>query len=167
MSQNYGKTFGMSRPSEYLDKLEWEYERLMKAGAADATELGYHTLNFLITAWHMTDWTYPYLTASVKAKFPKLRDFQDWVKNQSRELAATRDLATGGKHWRVDRNPDSQIETISVTQFHPSSPNGVIGDVWCIAIDGGLLRPDDFCQNIITFWTGVLKMNDLWDDFVH
>lgn len=155
----------MTRPAQYLDKLEWEFESLMKAGpVTTAEELSYHTLNFVITAWHMTDWTFPHLAEAEKSKFPKLADFQKWVKDSSREIAATRDLATGGKHVTIDRSPDAKIGVVSVSVYHPNAQRNVVGEVWCIAVDDNLFRPDDFCRTVITFWHGVLEMNGLLED---
>jgi hypothetical protein len=53
----YGKSFGLSMPHEYLDKLKWEFEKLMKAGDASSRDLSYHAMNLAMTGWHMTDGT--------------------------------------------------------------------------------------------------------------
>lgn len=159
-----GKTFGLSHPAEYLDKLEWEFERLMKAGRADERELSYHAMNFIITAWHMTDWIYPHLPESEKQRFPKPKDFQNWIRSQSRTVAACRDVATAAKHVKVTLSPDPKIETVLGTKFVPSDPANQFQPHWLIAVDGMLYPMDEFCRKAISFWHGFLDMHGLLID---
>jgi hypothetical protein len=74
------------------------------------------------------------------------------------------DLATGGKHFTIDRLPDINIGVISVAAYRPNAHANVIDELWCIAIDDHLLRPVDFCRAVITFWHGILELNGLLDD---
>jgi hypothetical protein len=146
-----GKRFGLNDPHDFLDKLEWEYESLMRAGyATQSRELSYHFMNFVVTAWHMTDWTYPHLPASVQALFSSPAKFQEWVKHQDRVLAACRDIATASKHFTVSRTPDPHIETIAM----PAVPGMDFPSnrVLAIAIDGHFYPLDDFARSVITFW---------------
>ena len=160
----YGKSFGLSSPSEYLDKLEWEFERMMTAGSATDRELSYHAMNLAMTAWHMTDWTYDHLSESVKSRFATQPRFQDWVKSQSRVLAACRDVATASKHMKVTRAADSGVETVDVTQVVPGTFALGSRKVWHIAIDGELYSLDEFGRELIDFWQNYLDAQGLLPD---
>jgi hypothetical protein len=153
----YGKSFGLSTPTEYLDKLEWEFHQLMTASVATDRELSYHAMNLAMTGWHMTDWTYEHSRAPLKARFGTKPRFQDWIKEQSRLLAACRDVATASKHMTVDRNPDPLVETVDVPYMTPGTIGLGTRNVWHVAIDGELYSLDEFGRGLITFWQNYLE----------
>jgi hypothetical protein len=155
------KTFGLTHPAEYLDKLEWEFERLMKAGRIDAREMSYHAMNLIVTGWHMTDWIYPHLPEQEKLKFPKSGKFQESIRSGSRTIAACRDVATATKHMTISSRPEPRIGTVAIPKFVPSDPSNQFQTAWHIAIDGTLRPLDDFCRDIISFWQCFLEMHNL------
>ena len=154
----YGKSFGLSTPAEYLDKLEWEFERMMKAGPATGRELSYHAMNLAVTGWHMTDWTYPHLPADQKQRFKNSFYFQKWIAAQHRVLAACRDVATASKHMTVRDSPDPSIETVDVGYVDVAYvEDGYVDVAWHIAIDGELYGLREFGETVISFWQNYLE----------
>jgi hypothetical protein len=157
-----GKTFGLSIPADYYGKLEWEFEQLMKAGPVEEVELSYRAMNFIVTAWHMTDWIFPHLQSPAKEQFVACTDFQRWIKQQSRYIAACRDVATASKHLEVTRGADARIQTVGIPLSYERNPYKGHSTVWLIGIDGTLTAMDEFCREVIGFWQCFLEMHGLF-----
>jgi hypothetical protein len=160
-----GKTFGLSQPHEYLDKLEWEFERMMKAGNATSRELSYCAMNVAMTAWHMIDWTFDSLPSATKAQFGQKSAFQGWVKKQSRVLSACRDVAMASKHLTVTKSPDPGVATIDEHYAESGTFEDDYVDIeWKISIDGNMYSLDEFGRDLISFWQKYLESQGLLPD---
>ncbi|WP_186085907.1 hypothetical protein [Burkholderia gladioli] len=157
------KSFGLSGPSDYYDKLEWEFERLMKAGNATGRELAFHAINLAITGWHMTDWTFNFLPVATKASHSNnSATFQAWVKSQSRVIAACREVATAGKHMQITRGPDPAISTFSEGYVEEGYwEDAYCESEWKILIDGQSFSLDNFGREVINFWQCFLNSEGL------
>jgi len=159
MVEQSGKTFGMSEPRHFLDKLEWELHRLMVAGNAGPEELAYHAMNIGLTAWHMVDWTYPYLPAVLLAEVKDEKGYKSHVTEASRFISACRDIANFGKHLTVKGKRDPGVFTVSL----PTQASAA-GVVWSIAIDGTLFGIEEFAKETVKFWQIFLDSHGMLPD---
>jgi hypothetical protein len=98
-----------------LSKLHWEiagfrrslHNRHMHRWLLPA----YHAFNCAVTAWHMTDWIWMYISLGEQRELAAkhglaradLRDFQDAIAQESRALNACREICNGSKHREVTR----------------------------------------------------------------
>lgn len=163
MVEQSGKTFGMNEPRHFLDKLEWELQRLMVAGDAGPEELAYHAMNIALTAWHMVDWTFPYLPEAFLAEIKDEKGYKSYLTERSRVISACRDIANFGKHLTVKGRADPGVFTVSLpAQSSAAGSPSII--VWSIAIDGELFGIDEFAKEAVKFWQIFLDSHDMLPD---
>ncbi|NHQ93329.1 hypothetical protein [Janthinobacterium lividum] len=162
-----GKKFGFDHPSQFYDKLEWEYEQVMKAGFATGREISFHFMNFVITAWHLADWTYPHLPEKFFLKFkdrPTKSDFARWTKSQCRALAACHMIANASKHFDMSKDNEPKIQILAMPgwdEVHNTTP---MRHMIAITIDGRIYGLDAFAREVISFWQIFLDSHGLFKD---
>jgi hypothetical protein len=116
------KRMGLHSAEDLLRKLRWEMgEMERKIDKVPNDEVGaYHAFNAAVTAWHICDWVWETapigLRERLKCDSPEpsaqgVRLLQALVSEQCRELYICRQLATGAKHFRVDRSNDPAVTT--------------------------------------------------------
>lgn len=130
-SKNGPATFPQAKrffdsPVQLLEKMRWEIEELRKTVIATPTssfEMAalYHAHNCAITAWQMTDWIWgkyrEQLQCGAAKGFPmctKLINLQEVVRDQCGWLDVCHQLATGSKHWiieRIDSDPTVVVKS--------------------------------------------------------
>lgn len=152
-----GKRFGFEHPSDYLDKLEWEYQQVMKAGFSTGREIAYHFMNFAITAWHMADWIYPHLPTSLGGQFKSKTDFARWAKQQERMLAACHVIANASKHFELDNDKEPTVELLAVGGWDVVHNQTPTRHSMAIAIDGKIYGLDVFASSVVSFWQNYLE----------
>ena len=98
----------------YREKL-----RLERADASTA-EMIDASINFAITAWHMTDWIskeHPIVVDSLLGQLntpsERIRNFQQWIRSQSAALAAFDVIANAAKHggFANSRHDRPEVDT--------------------------------------------------------
>jgi len=159
-----GKRFGFDHPSEFYDKLEWEFEQVMKAGFVPGREISFHFMNFVITAWHLADWTYPHLPKEFAAQFLKKSDFARWTKKQCRALAACHMIANTSKHFGIDKDDEPRIELVAMPGWDEVHNETPMRHMMAIVIDGKILALDDFARQVVTFWQLFLQSKGLLNE---
>jgi hypothetical protein len=107
------KVFRLHTPMHLLSKLHWEIEGFRRSLHNRHTHRwllpAYHAFNCAVTAWHMTDWIWLYVSpeeqrelAAKHALAPSdLRSFQEAMGKACRALNACRELCNGSKHREV------------------------------------------------------------------
>jgi hypothetical protein len=104
-------TFGISSCRDMLAKLGREISRLEAAKTLeDAAD---HGTNAAIAGWHLNDWIWfvfdrnPTLKArageEAKQEWAKKKDFQDWLRKQSRQLSICKKITISLKHSAEDK----------------------------------------------------------------
>ena len=107
------ETFALDSSRDMLEKLKRELERL--AGSIIRQEVVDHGLNAAMTAWHLTDWTWRKIQASIpqhriltaRAGTPikELKEFQEFVKRDCTELAYCEGIAVSTRHFAFSKLP--------------------------------------------------------------
>ncbi|PHV13805.1 hypothetical protein CSQ90_26625 [Janthinobacterium sp. BJB303] len=162
-----GKKFGFDHPSEFYDKLEWEFEQVMKAGFAPGREISFHFMNFVITAWHLADWTYPHLPDEFILQFPSKpskSDFARWTKQQCRALAACHMIANTSKHFEIGKDNEPRIELLAMPDWDEVHNKTPMRHMMAIVIDGKILGLDEFAREVVSFWQLFLESQGLLTD---
>jgi hypothetical protein len=116
-----GHAFRLMSIHDVFRKL-WREKRRFENARGERTDMVDASINFAVTAWHMTDWAWR--MPSVRAAFPmegkreveRLANFQLHVKQQCRALAACDIIANAAKHGGVahPRDDRPELETILV-----------------------------------------------------
>lgn len=159
-----GKKFGFNSPSDFMDKLEWEYEQVMKAGFQTGREISYHFMNFAITGWHMADWTFPHLPIGFRSQFHKVGDFAHWAKKQNRMVAACRVIANSSKHFKERNEDEPSIEILAMPSWDEIHSNIPVRMSIAITIDGAIYELDEFARATISFWQNFLQHQGLLEN---
>src|SRR5262249_31631788 len=107
------KTCAIDSGREMIEKLKREIERL--AGSVIREEIVDHGLNAVMTAWHLTDWTWREIQGSIprvrsvtaRAGTPirELKQFQEFVKRDCPELAYCEGIVVSAKHFAFSKVP--------------------------------------------------------------
>ena len=90
-------TYGLKAPRDMLAKLRREHARLKKEVSSD------DVFNFVVTAYHITDWIKNDPSAPTAAK----ADLDSMYANTY--IAVCRDLANASKHFALDKNYKGQV----------------------------------------------------------
>lgn len=121
------RVFYLSTPHHMFIKLAWELDYLKKSlKEQNSTFKGheiasFHSWNVAVTAWHLSDWTWKYLSEekqrdlSLKLGFEfqnnpakNLKSFQLALTKKSRALEICWDICNGSKHF--DTHKDSKVD---------------------------------------------------------
>jgi hypothetical protein len=129
-------TFALENCRNLLDKLEREIDRIKSAASDDFDTHNDSAFNAAVTAWHLCDWVFADMTPDQRDRLSiqKIEDMREYARTQCRALHLCRQVATGSKHWRVERYPDPNVkvittansifpttETIPATQTQPAT----------------------------------------------
>ena len=123
-------SFGIRTASDLLDKAERELHRYRKAVSdtpQDLQKQSDHAFNFVITAWHVTDWVWRE-TENGKGSWHGCKSFKEFVskvRSECQALKICHELATGSKHFHIR---EKQAQTVAKTDTKTT-------------IGGGVLRP--------------------------
>lgn len=94
--------FGISTPIQFYQKLVLEFDDFCADSGSSR-----HAMNFVITAFHMTDWVWKGFLKEDEAKRKELgiaknmESFHEWIMAQSIWAYQMRDLANGSKHFQT------------------------------------------------------------------
>ena len=136
------RRMGLHSAEDLLRKLRWEMgEMEHKIDQVRDDEVGaYHAFNAAVTAWHICDWVWETAPLELRARFQHdspepsaqgVRLLQALVCDQCRELYICRQLATGAKHFRVDRFNDPGV-TASLQTGIDVFESKTSGEVHCV-----------------------------------
>ncbi len=153
------KTFDLTRPTDYLDKLEWEFQRMMSAGEVPDRELNYHFLNFAVTAWHMADWTFPFISNEQKESLHLTckQDLQSLLSRSSPHIKMCREIANASKHFKIDRSPNPTINTSSTNIQIRDGERPCVLTFWTVSLDGERYSIDEIASKCLLYWQCFLK----------
>ena len=122
------KTCAIDSGRDMIEKLKREIERL--AGSVIREEIVDHGLNAVMTAWHLTDWTWREIQGSIprvrsvtaRAGTPirELKQFQQFVKRDCPELAYCEGIVVSAKHFAFSKVP---VFSTKVTERFKISPH--------------------------------------------
>gem|GEM_PF-3916726 len=108
-----GKTFGLWHPRQALLKLRWEYDMLVGFENDGDDRHVFAAFNAASTAWHLAEWTWhtlPQLESPPK-NFARMKDFYADCLTGFPELDLCRQIANGGKHFRLEGRHDIGVRT--------------------------------------------------------
>lgn len=128
-SDSQGKSvFYLSTPEQLFVKFWWELDNLRNTVQKpngnfnrDHELAAYHAFNAAVTVWHLTDWTWKFLSkeqSQLAVEFgfkltdspqDNLKAFQKALRQKSRALEICWELANGSKH--LERHKNSNIDT--------------------------------------------------------
>ena len=103
----------LSKPRDFLDKLEREIQRLKNAQENNGSNLDVfdHGLNAAITGWHMYEWI------ARERGFKNCDEYRDEMKRQCSDLGLLHDITTQMKHFRVSHaqrlNSESNLSVVA------------------------------------------------------
>jgi hypothetical protein len=108
--------FGLTSPRDLLDKLMYDYKRLMDDKGQQA--MLYTAYDFFVTAYSLVDWVkkHKHLTP------PQIKMIYDQM-----IIKICADIANGSKHFRRDQIPKTTLKTYSAppafqrTAFQPNA----------------------------------------------
>ena len=118
-------------------------------------------LNCVMTAWHLTEWSYNEFFHQLFPHFSTLASYQKEIKKECPSLQIMHDLANGTKHYRLTRH----IPIIKETILHKgifSSDFSRDFDVSTLDIelkDGKRIYFEDELSTTINFWNKYLQTN--------
>jgi hypothetical protein len=116
-------------------------------------------LNCALTAWHLTEWVYNEYNSILQTTYPKLFDFQSWIKSQCTSLQVMHDIANGTKHYLLTRHT-TVIEKTNLHQGAFSSDFSRDFDISALDItlkDGAQINFEDEIEKSIEFWKQYLN----------
>jgi hypothetical protein len=113
--------FGITTPTQLYTKLVLEFDDFCAAPGS-----GRHAMNFVITAFHLTEWVWKDFLKEDEAKRDELgiakdiNAFHRWIAEKSIWTAQMQDLANGSKHFQTKGLPVRQhvVGTLNTAPFN-------------------------------------------------
>lgn len=103
------QTFDVRSCRDLRDKLERELERLRRATSHE--DVIDHGMNFVLTAWHLVDWTWAGMkhTPELRSRLAcdEKKDFQRFMFERCPDLRYCQIVATASKHLQCNHHPDN------------------------------------------------------------
>ena len=90
---------------DYWSKLCWEYDTLKKEPYNT-----FKAFNFVITAFHLLEWISPKLRGIENKEWPQ-------IKKNIKHLKVCEELATGAKHFLVDKVRHKSVKTLKSSGY--------------------------------------------------
>ena len=114
-------------------------------------------INVAMNAWHFTEWIYHDLKKfrHFSSKYKNLRAFQDYIKNMCSSFDVIQDIATGSKHYFLDRHIPKTASTELKDGDYSREYNRGDYDVSELEIhldNGQKVLFEDEIRNVIDFW---------------
>lgn len=162
------KTFNVTSPRDYFDKLHWEVKSLFENMYEVVDQIRvYKVMNAASTAWHLTDWVYPELTNEQRAGRTKgpsrgLTGYQTWLRHECGALHICRQIAIPAKHREITNHPDSKITTGMTMYSVPGTGRMRILLEPSIHIDGVYSSVENVLMAAEDFWRLELQTLGLW-----
>lgn len=105
-------SFDIKNSLDFYNKLLEDYEDFLNNKTSSRI-----AINCAMTSWHLADWIYNEFNEVLRDDFEKLKDFQNYIKQQCVSLQVMHDITNGSKHYLLIRhNP-----TIKETNLHRGS----------------------------------------------
>ncbi len=161
-----GHVFRLWLVHEIFRKLHREKQRFEKAGSDNEgrNDQVDATINFAITAWHMTDWVWQRQKDALGKCLDVncLREFQDEMRRQCPDLAVCDVIANAAKHGGTAhrREDRPEIETVLIADPVAEGAPGVelyaevAGPEWSlkIRVHGKPEDPHAVFYRVLRFW---------------
>jgi len=146
-------SFNIRDTKDFLNKLLEDYEEFQKDPTSSRI-----AINSAMTAWHLSDWAYNEFSG-IKTQFPKLDQYQSYLKTLCPQLQIMHDITNGSKHYALTRhNPDVADTNLHEGPF--SNAFSIEFDVSTLDIemkDGTKLIFELELEKVVTFWKGYLE----------
>lgn len=116
-------------------------------------------LNCALTAWHLSEWIYNEYRSFLHGPYPKLSDFQTWIKDECGALQIMHDIANGTKHYLLNRH----TPIIDQTNLHQGAFSNEFSrefDITTLDItlkNGTQIYFEDEIEKTIEFWKRYLN----------
>jgi len=147
-------SFNIKTTRDFYNKLNEDYEEYFKDRLSSRK-----ALNFALTAWHLSDWTYNEFNNKFKAAYKDLGSFQSNLKELCPSLQFMHDLTNGTKHYTLKRhNPKIKETCLHVGDFNDDFNRDF--DISMLEIDlkdGTKVYFEDEIKIVMGFWTKYLK----------
>lgn len=189
MTTNHSKrVFYLSTPEQLLMKFAWELKNL-KNVLAEQSQIfrsheiaAYHIYNTAVTAWHVSDWTWNYLSKETQTKLAanlgfciakkntdNLKNFQRAIREKSRALEICWDVANGSKHFeshqhsKINAKVEVESKIPTALEFKASHPLRSFSYDFKVEWNSQTLRMVDVFEEARNFWLDFLADLDLAD----
>jgi len=142
-------TYGLKAPRDMLEKLNREHTQLKKEVSRDTL------FNFVVTAYHITDWIKNDPSVSTTAK-DELRSMYT-----NTYIAVCRDLANASKHFALDKNykglvtaKTSAISGYGVGRYGKGGYGVGEESIVVVLNDGQRFDALSLAQGVVDAWNG-------------
>jgi hypothetical protein len=149
-------SFDIRNSKDFLNKLIEDFDDYLKSDNSSRI-----AVNCVMTSWHLTDWIYHEF--NFISKFPKLKDFQENIKELCPSLQIMQDISNGSKHYKLDRHkPKIQDTERNEGAFDNSFDFSFDRTMLKIVMPNGeVVIFDNELKKTIKFWTDYLiKINE-------
>jgi len=148
--------FEIKTTKDFFGKLKEEYGEYCNNRSSSRV-----ALNCAMTAWHLTDWVYHEFGEQLPSTYPKLSDFQSYVKTMCPSLQIMHYLSNGTKHYLLERHvPKIKNTTFHSGDFSDDFSNDFDVDSLNIELkDGRTYSFEDEMRSVVDFWQEYLKVN--------
>lgn len=102
--------FGLTSPSDWLDKARRELVRLQKADGLDKVD---HAINIAITISQTADWCFNQALSFELVETKDRSNFLNSSRRASLDTAILTDISNSNKHFKLDRKPVSTALSVS------------------------------------------------------
>jgi len=109
-----------------------------------------------IFSWHLVDWVYQEYQA-VATPFPKLINYQRYLKSQCKSLSYMQDITNGTKH----RTIAMYVPVVKKTEEH----HGAFSNAFSKAFDVSCLQLTLTDGTFVYFDEEVIKVRDYWNTY--
>ena len=108
-------SFQLRRANDLLAKINRDLERFRESTNSQSKEHRHQSdlaLNFVISAWHLTEWLWKEKTADAEEAFgcSSFNDFHTKVREECHALQVCYELATGSKHFYLREEKKKAVQ---------------------------------------------------------
>lgn len=183
--------FHLSTPEQLFLKFYWELGNLRDALNGQAHKMrsyevaAYHAYNAAVTAWHLSDWTWKFLSPEAQTRvalglgfetsknpMENLKNFQQAIRRKSRAIEICWDIANGSKHLdthkysKVDAQMKVEVKSATASEFRAGQPLQTINYDFIVHWDNKTLRIIEVFEEARDFWMQFLHSLGLIGDMV-
>jgi hypothetical protein len=148
--------FELQEPEDLLDKLEYDYRRLLKASR---DIYAFTAFDFFVTAYHVLDWLYP---GNENENWQKRKDLKD----KHVILRICDNIASGVKHFKVEFKRHTYVQHADYADIAPQS-NDFQENSYFIELDGEAaerfgpkIKCEDLAEKVLDFWQNHFSANN-------
>ena len=116
-------SFNLRSASDLLSKTLRELERFKSSISTNSRDIegqSDHAFNFVISAWHLTDWVWREYSSKTGEAFGcrSFNEFHSKVRRECEALQICYELATGSKHFHLKEIKDKSVKSTATKTTH-------------------------------------------------